>query len=297
MTRKKSSSGFTLIELIIVMVITGIIAATVAIFLRTPVESYFNTERRAKLTDEADSALRFVARDMQAALPNSIVCNVPSAGGLQFLSIRSAGRYREAQTLDAAGIATGMPLQFGNSAMTNFDVIGTGATATTTDAYGKNVSGSSSRVVVGNLSNGVPNCHSSYSAFAGNAATLAGISASSVQIGGHDYPAECNLASADVQDDLVATPLINEANNREFGRFYVVDSTPVAYACDTTSGLTRNGIRIVDKAHVSDCHVSCDNTKGRVQLVTFYLTLMDMDNTGNAELVSMLRRVTIVNTP
>lgn len=292
MTRKKSSSGFTLIELIIVIAITGIIAGMVAVFLKMPVEGYFNTVRRARLTEEADSALRFVARDMQAALPNSIVCNVPSPGGLQFLSIRSGGRYREAQT----DSATGMPLQFDNSAMTNFDMIGTGATSTTTDAYGKSVSGSLSRVVVGNLSNGVLNCHSSFSAFDENAATLTSISASSVTIGSHDYPPECNLASSIVQDVDSATPN-NEVNNREFGRFYVVNSVPVTYACDTTLGLTKNGTPIVAPSHLSTCQVACDNTKARVQLVTFNLTLKDMDNAGNTELVNMLRRVTIVNRP
>jgi MSHA biogenesis protein MshO len=290
MTRKKSSTGFTLIEMILVIVITGIIAGVVAVFLRTPVESYFSTVRRAKLTEEADSALRFVARDLQAALPNSIACT--GSGGLTFLSILSGGRYREDTSSSGA---PGTPLQFGSPTMSTFDMIGTG-TSVTKDANGIDVSGSKSMVVVGNLSSGVPTCNSSYSAFADNAAMLAGISGSSMKIssfvGGVGYPLECNLASAAVPDSPV-----HEVNNREFGRLYVVNSAPVKYLCDTTNGLTKNGILIVHKDHLNACKVACDSTKARVQLVTFNLTLMDQDNAGNKELVTLLRRVTVVNTP
>lgn len=302
MTRKKTSSGFTLIELIIVIAITGIIAGMVAVFLKAPVDSYFSTVRRAQLTEEADSTLRFIARDMQAALPNSIVCtSVPKGGRLQFLSIRSGGRYREEQTLDKiTGTASGTPLQFGTPTAT-FDMIGTDAnSAVTTDAYGNSVSAAPSMVVVGNLSLGVAGCHSSFSAFADNAAKLTGFSANSVTIGsnvgGSGYPPECNLASPIVQDVDPVIPT-NEVNNREFGRFYVVNSAPVTYVCDTDHGLTRDigagPVAMVARDHLSACQVACDDTKARVQLVTVNLTLKDQTN----ELVNMLRRVTIVNRP
>ena len=286
MMRSKSSAGFTLIEMIMVIVITGIIAGIVAVFIKAPVEGYFSTVRRAQLTEEADSALRFVARDMQSALPNSIVC---TGSGLQFLSIRSGGRFREEQKSDGSGT----PLAFG-AATTNFDMIGTGGASTTTDARGNSISGSASRVVVGNLSSGVANCHSDYSniATSSNAATLSNLSASSVTIGSNSYPKECQLASPTVQDDA-GTSGINEINNREFGRFYVVDSLPINYVCDTASGLTRNGVLLVAPNHLSDCQVACDSTKARVQLITVNLKLKDRDN----EPVNMLRRVVIVNRP
>jgi MSHA biogenesis protein MshO len=274
--------------MIMVIVITGVIAGMVAVFIRSPVEGYFGTVRRAALIEEADSALRLVARDMQSALPNSIAC---TGSGLQFLSIRSGGRFREAQT----NAGTGAPLAFG-SATTSFDVIGNGADSMTKDARNNGVSASSSRVVVGNLSSGVANCHSAYAAFANNAATLSSIGASSVTIGSTSFPVECQLASPAVQDDPGTT--INEANNREFGRFYVVDSSAVSYTCDTTNGLTKTigagpPALLVTPSHVSACQVACDSTKARVQLVTFNLTLKDSGN----EPVNMLRRVTIVNRP
>ena len=40
--------GFTLVEMIIVIVITGIIGGIVAIFLRAPVQGYVDSARRAE---------------------------------------------------------------------------------------------------------------------------------------------------------------------------------------------------------------------------------------------------------
>ena len=58
--RRKSSAGagFTLVEMIMVITITGIIGAMVAVFIRSPVDSYVDSARRAELSDIADTALR-----------------------------------------------------------------------------------------------------------------------------------------------------------------------------------------------------------------------------------------------
>jgi len=45
--------GVTLIELVMVIVVTGIIAAGVAVFIQRPVEGYIDAGRRATLTNEA----------------------------------------------------------------------------------------------------------------------------------------------------------------------------------------------------------------------------------------------------
>ena len=89
------SAGFTLIEMIIVIAITAIIGSMVALFLRAPLESYVAQDRRARLADTADTALRRMGRDIRLALPNSV--RVTSVGGvfyLEFLGTRSGGRYR-----------------------------------------------------------------------------------------------------------------------------------------------------------------------------------------------------------
>jgi len=81
--------------MIIVIAITGIVGSMVALFLRVPLDSYVAQDRRARLTDTADTALRRMARDIRLALPNSV--RVTSAGSvvyLEFLATRSGGRYR-----------------------------------------------------------------------------------------------------------------------------------------------------------------------------------------------------------
>lgn len=88
---KAREAGFTLIEMIIVIVITSIISAVVAVFIRAPVEGYFDSARRAKLTDIADTALRRASRDLRLALPNSVRV---SGSAVEFLETRTGGRYR-----------------------------------------------------------------------------------------------------------------------------------------------------------------------------------------------------------
>ena len=86
-------AGFTLIELVVVIVITGVIAASVAVFLRLPVQGYVDATRRAEMSDIADTALRRMARDIKLALPNSI--RITDGGKtLELLLTRTGGRYR-----------------------------------------------------------------------------------------------------------------------------------------------------------------------------------------------------------
>lgn len=113
--------GFTLVEMIVVVAITGIIAAAVAVFIRQPVESYVDTARRGELSDVADTALRRITRDVRTALPNSI--RITTSGNvryLEYLQTSGGGRYRAATDSSGAGDI----LDF-ISADSSFDVIGT----------------------------------------------------------------------------------------------------------------------------------------------------------------------------
>lgn len=85
--------GFTLVEMIIVIVITGIIGGIVAMFIRAPVQGYVDSARRAELTDIADTALRRMARDVRTAVPNSVRRD-PAGRYVEFLPTLDGGRYR-----------------------------------------------------------------------------------------------------------------------------------------------------------------------------------------------------------
>lgn len=106
--RPATVRGFTLIESIIVIVITGIIASMVAVFIKRPVEGYFDAARRAELTDVADTAARRMSRDIRQAMPNSV--RNPADGSdqcIELIPTKIGGRYRVAA--EAAG---GDPLDF-----------------------------------------------------------------------------------------------------------------------------------------------------------------------------------------
>ena len=116
----RKASGFTLIELIVVIAITGIIGGIVATFIRAPVQAYVDSSRRAEMTDIADTALRRISRDIHLALPNSV--RVGGGGvALEFLDAPVGGRYRA--VADGATDA----LLFDSNDDT-FDVLGTAVT-------------------------------------------------------------------------------------------------------------------------------------------------------------------------
>lgn len=113
--------GFTLIEAVMVIVITGIIAAVVAVFIRPAWDSYFDSVRRADMTEAADVALRRLAREVRLAVPNSL--RVINAGGfwyLEFVPTKDGGRYRNT----GDGSTGGNLMCSGNTTNAIFDVLG-----------------------------------------------------------------------------------------------------------------------------------------------------------------------------
>lgn len=108
--RRARHAGFTLVEAIVVIAIIGILGGIVAVFIRLPVQNYADNVARAEVTDEADLALRRMAREIRLALPNSI--RVSSDGSaIEFLLTKMGGRY---VALDdpAASTAGIYPLDF-----------------------------------------------------------------------------------------------------------------------------------------------------------------------------------------
>ncbi|MES2024950.1 MAG: prepilin-type N-terminal cleavage/methylation domain-containing protein [Pseudomonadota bacterium] len=209
----RSLRGFTLVEMVIVIAITGIIAAIVAVFIRAPVQGYVDTVSRAELADEADTAVRRMSRDLRLALPNSIrVSNVGNDVYLEFLLTRTGGRY----LAEEDGVLNGDILSFTDASDRVFRVVGPLATGAQQIVAGD-------EVVIYNLGVGQAPANA------------------------YDCSVSCNRAEVASANSTART--ITLTNNpfalqvptmRSPGNRFQVVSTPVTYACNLAVGtLTR----------------------------------------------------------
>ena len=231
--------GFTLIEMIVVMVISGIIATFVAQNISRPIEGFIDTSRRAALVDAGDTALRRVVREARLALPNSV--RISGGVALEFLRTRSGGRYR-------ARIDPGVPpgasdiLDFTSAPLipdTSFDVLGA------LRNFGQICAGTS------------PSCGGGA---ASTVACMAGTAIDCLVVYNTGQPADCSLlasgrTNAYCGDNVAGMDTADALNSKiDFifsggggvfplaspnQRFHIVD-TPVSYICNLIAGtLTR----------------------------------------------------------
>lgn len=107
--------GFTLIEAVMVIVLTGIVIAVVARFIVPATDAYFDTTKRAQMVDQIDGALRRIGRDVAIALPNSVrTINAGTSSAVELIPTSGAARY---QTSGAGAALFGQP-------MNGFDLVG-----------------------------------------------------------------------------------------------------------------------------------------------------------------------------
>jgi len=89
--RPSRNPGFSLVELVVVIVITGVLASVVGLFISGPIQGFLDQARRAELVDAALLAQVRLARDLRAALPNSVRV---SGNYLELLLTLDGDRYR-----------------------------------------------------------------------------------------------------------------------------------------------------------------------------------------------------------
>lgn len=306
MTAPQPRNGFTIIELVVVIVLTGIIAVLVGRNIARPIEAFTDTARRAALVDEAESALNRVTREVRLALPNSV--RVSGGDAVEFLRTRTGGRYR-------AQVDPGMasdPLDF-TVATDTFDVLGA------VKEFGE--------ICAGDL----PNCGGATAT--STAACMGGTAVDCLVVYNTGQPADCTTLPsgrtnaycgdnvAGVKDVDVAGRMLEFVHDVASGfpfpspnqRFHVVD-TPVSFVCNTGTGtLTRyDGYAIgpvqptaaspppvagrILADNVVACSIAYDpGTLTRAALVTLSLTLADP--AAPAERVRLFQQVHVPNVP
>ncbi len=122
--RALAHRGFTLIELVVVIVLTGVLAAGTAHFLIQSTRAYVSSAGRAKLASVGRIAVERLSRELRNALPNSVRTTL---GGdcIEFLPIIAAANYQDRRLIYATGTASRpLPVVGGAPPAARFDALG-----------------------------------------------------------------------------------------------------------------------------------------------------------------------------
>lgn len=254
---RRATQGFTLIEVITVIVLVGILAPMTIEVISQPVRGYFDMQRRTTLVDNAETALRLMQRDIRRAVPNSIrLAN--SGGTLELLHSSSGGRYRAKLASDGSGNI----LDF-TSADSSFDIIGSLQSAP------------QGQLVIYNLGNGITDAYAGNNrASIANSSTISRIDLSAAKL----FP----LQSPQQRFFIVDTPITYRCSNGNLLRYdgYSITSSQA----DPPSGVT--GQLLANKA--SSCSFSYNSSSAsRSGLVTLRLTLTD-DSGDSSQLIHQI---------
>lgn len=286
-------SGFTLIEMIVVMVLMGIMSAFGMGLITLPVRALVDQSRRAELVDLADNALRQMSRELRQALPNSVrITSSGSRVGLEYLHTISGGRFRANFESDGSGD----PLE--NLSADSFDVLGQLLASGSINYSGtvgqaECLSGGSDCLVIYNTGTS----GSDYNAYNGdNIATISNIVANQISYNngaGWSFPFSIPPTS-EQRFFVVNTPVsyvCDTASNVlwRYSNYDISSSQPISSAAFAAATANRMALKVVN------CDFSYNSGAGsRHGLATLRMTLRDADS---GEQVALLHQVHVVNVP
>lgn len=219
MKNRLQQSGFSLIELIVVVVLLGILGSVGGLLILQPIEAYDDQVRRQQLVDQGEMALRQIARDVRRALPNSLrVSNVGSGWAVEMVNTVDAARYRD--DVGAGFAAAANRLQFIPPGDSSFNLLGQFPTITPPATLASNlrlvIYSTSSDAVYDDAS---ANLNSGIITSSANTINVAEVSAAGV-----DNEFQITLANAH------RFPLRSPQQ-----RVFLVDG-PVSYVCNPATG-------------------------------------------------------------
>lgn len=295
------SKGFTLLELIIVIVLLGIMSVGAGLLISRPIDAYSDQLRRQQLVDSAEMTVHKIETDIRGALPNSIRLDtsaMPDSWTIEMVHVLDGARYRDqVQPLTGFNLATHI-LDF-TTADDEFNLLGTFSSLTSASLP------NTYRVVIYNTN---PTLLYSDAVTTDNSGIISypeGISLSTVSAAG----------AAFAEDHISLPSAFRFTSQSPTQRLFIV-SGPVSYTCDKTTGyLTRfsdysyQAIQVTAYAdlaalpgvredrvatQLAGCQISYQpGTAQRSGLVSVDLTLTDNKN----ESVRLLHQVHVDNVP
>ena len=292
----KQAAGFTLVELITVIVLTGILSLVVWRNLSLPIRGFVDLTARNEATGAVRLAMNRMTREIRLALPNSVRVSADGSA-LEMLRLSGGGRYRvEADP----GNAASDPINLGASA-DSFSVLGDWNIPTSV----RTSAGVSACLA------GTADCLAIYNT--GNPGTCA------AQTAGTRTNAWCgdNLAGIASANSATRIVTFNRADGTTtfptgspVNRFFVVDTT-VAFVCASgelrryagypiaaTQSVPPSGTPAVLATNVASCNFSyLPGSLARAGLVALSLTLNLTNGENRTESVTLFDQLQLPNSP
>ena len=295
MNVRTQQKGFTIIELVVVITLTAIVALLAGRNIARPIEGFIDLSRRAALVDEAQLALSRVSREVRLALPNSaritdgsssLATCVATSGtscSVEILRTLDGSRYR--QELDSIGAGNILDISL---AADSFDVLGNLQNQASIVAGASSLNdclvGASDCLVINNLGFAGSNAY--------NGDNIAGV------------------VSTSPFQFIRPTPFPADSSNQ---RFHVVD-TPVTYVCNSAAGtlnridsysisavqlLTPAGTVARMSSNISSCIFRySQGSSSRNAVLTVELTISQIKmNTGATESINLVEQIRVPNIP